>query len=47
VNVLCATLGASVSGYYAWRQRGQSQHEQDDQRLGTRIGQLFAAGRRV
>lgn len=47
MNVLCATLEVSVSGYYAWRRREPSQRQQDDQRLGTRIGQLFAAGRGV
>jgi transposase InsO family protein len=47
VSVLCATLQVSVSGYYAWRSRGPSQRQQDDQRLGARIGQVFRAGRGV
>lgn len=47
VNVLCATLEVSVSGYYAWRRRGPSQRQQDDQRLSAQIAQVFRAGRGV
>lgn len=47
VNVLCATLDVSASGYYAWRQRAPSAHAQADERLSERIAQVFAAGRGV
>lgn len=47
VSVLCAALDVSVSGYYAWRRRGPSQRQQDDQRLGAQIAQVFRAGRGV
>jgi putative transposase len=47
VSVLCAALDVSVSGYYAWRSRGPSQRQQDDQRLGAQIAQVFRAGRGV
>jgi hypothetical protein len=47
VNVLCRALEMSVSGYYAWRTRAPSAHEQTDAALRTRIQQAFAAGRGV
>lgn len=43
----CATRAVSVSGYSAWRRRGPSQRQQDDQRLGAPIAQVFRAGRGV
>jgi putative transposase len=30
VETLCGALGVSVSGYYAWRTREPSQHQQQD-----------------
>ena len=45
VSVLCRALEVSVSGYYAWRIRAPSAHEQTDAALRTRIQQAFAAGR--
>lgn len=47
MNVMCATLGVSTSGYYAWRRREPRAHQQADQRLSARIAQVFAAGRGV
>jgi transposase InsO family protein len=44
---MCATLEVSASGYYAWRRRAPSAHQQADERLGARIAQVFAAGRGV
>ena len=31
VSVLCDTLGVSLSGYYAWKNRPMSQHQREDQ----------------
>lgn len=36
-----------MSGYYAWRQRGLSQRQQDDAVLSAQIARVFQAGRRV
>lgn len=47
VNVLCATLAVSPSGYYAWRRRAPSRHQQADERLSARIAQIFQVGRGV
>lgn len=45
VNALCATLGVSTSGYYAWRNRAPAARTQADQRLSAQIGALHAAHR--
>ena len=37
VETMCRALDVSVSGYYAWRNRRPSQHEQDDAELLTKI----------
>jgi putative transposase len=37
VERMCGALGVSVSGYYAWQNRGPSAHEQSDEALLTRI----------
>lgn len=41
VEFMCAELGVSVSGYYAWRSRPPSAHDRSDQRLQGLIGMLF------
>ena len=41
VQVLCQVLGVSLSGYYAWRKRGQSAHAQQDEVLTARIEALY------
>jgi putative transposase len=47
ISVLCQSLSVSVSGYYAWRRRAPSLHQQADERLSTQIHQAFVAGRGV
>lgn len=47
VSVLCRTLQVSVSGYYAWRKRVPSAHQQADERLSAQIRHAFVAGRGV
>jgi putative transposase len=37
VSMMCRSLDASKAGYYAWRDRSDSQRAQDDQRLLSRI----------
>jgi putative transposase len=41
VEFMCTELGVSVSGYYAWRIRPVSAHEQADEKLLRLIGVLF------
>jgi len=45
VQRLCALLGVSASGYYAWRSRPQSDHGRDDRRLRVEIRAVFKASR--
>lgn len=45
VEPLCRALGVSVSGYYAWRSREPSQHQQDDAALLKAIRAAYQAGR--
>jgi putative transposase len=45
VERLCAALGVSVGGYYAWRTREPSQHQQTDEALLKAIGTVYQAGR--
>ena len=47
LSVLCRTLEVSVSGYYAWRRRIPSRHQQVDEALSTQIQHAFATGRGV
>lgn len=44
-NVLCAVLGVSPSGYYAWRHRAPAARAQADQRLSAQVGAIHAAHR--
>lgn len=43
MKALCARYGVSRAGFYAWRDRGVSKRERQDQRLGERIGAIFEA----
>jgi transposase InsO family protein len=45
VGTLCGALGVSVSGYYAWRSRPPSQHQQTDEALLKAIQAVYQAGR--
>lgn len=45
VERLCRALGVSVSGYYAWRSRPPSQHQQTDAVLLKDIQTAYQAGR--
>jgi transposase InsO family protein len=45
IERLCGALGVSVSGYYAWRSRPLSQHQQTDAVLLTAIRAAYEAGR--
>jgi len=45
VERLCGALGVSVSGYYAWRSRPPSQHQQSDAVLLRAIQTAHQAGR--
>lgn len=45
VTVMCWTLQVSPSGYYAWRQRPESAHDREDQRIGVLIGEAHARSR--
>lgn len=45
VERLCGALGVSVSGYYAWRSRPPSQHQQTDAVLLKAIQTAYQAGR--
>jgi putative transposase len=47
LSVLCRALAVSVSGYYAWRRRTPSMHQQADEVLSAQIRQAFVAGRGV
>ena len=45
VSDLCAALGVSRAGFYAWRQRGPSERDQTDAILGQEISVVFARSR--
>jgi putative transposase len=47
VNLLCDTLGVSLSGYYAWKKRPMSQHQREDQQLAEQIHAVYYASRQV
>src|SRR4051794_22661531 len=46
-RTLCRTVGVAVSGFYAWLHRRPGRRRRDDQRVGERIGTIFAASRRT
>ena len=45
VSLMCRAYAVSVSGYYAWRNRGPSQRHQQDTRLLEKIRALQETGR--
>ena len=45
VRTLCRTLGVSPSGYYAWRDRGPSVHQQRDLELAVLVREAHRLGR--
>jgi putative transposase len=45
VRILCAVLGVSPSGYYAWRSRGPSARERSDAELAAEIRRSHARSR--
>lgn len=47
VERMCALLGVSRSGYYAWRKRGVSRREEANRELGMRIRKEFMASRKT
>jgi putative transposase len=47
VSVLCETLGVSLSGYYAWKNRPLSQHQREDHQLAEHIHAVYHACRQV
>lgn len=47
VAVLCAALGVSRSGYYAWCERPASARQRDDERLKVAIRGVHAASRQT
>jgi putative transposase len=47
ISVLCETLGVSLSGYYAWKNRPLSQHQREDTQLAERIQEAYHASRQV
>ena len=47
VSVLCDTLGVSLSGYYAWRNRPLSQHQREDSQLAERLQAAYHGSRQV
>ena len=47
VSLMCQAPAVSISGYYAWRRRAPSAHQQADAALSRRIHSAFVAGRRA
>ena len=45
VTILCATLGVSTSGFYAWRARPQAHRDHEDARIGAKIAEIFSEKR--
>jgi len=45
IVVMCRVLGASESGFYAWRKRPVCQRKQEDAQLSTHIRQIFGSHR--
>jgi transposase InsO family protein len=42
---VCEALEVSVSGYYAWKGREVSQHEQNDKQLSQQVAEIYQASR--
>ena len=42
---MCAILGVSRQGYYAWQERGLSERAEEDQRLSKEIVEIFKGSR--
>ena len=47
VEAMCEMLDVSPSGYYAWCKREPSQHQQQDQALGSAIQTIFEQSRKT
>ena len=47
ISVLCETLGVSLSGYHAWKNRPLSQHQREDNQLAEHIHVVYHACRQV
>jgi hypothetical protein len=47
IEALCGALDVSVSGYYAWRERGPILRRQADEQLGQAITRVFQASRQT
>lgn len=47
LSQMCRVLEVSRSGYHAWRNRGPSQHAQDDEALSAKVEEHFERGRGV
>jgi transposase InsO family protein len=47
LSQMCRVLEVSRSGYHAWRNRGPSQHAQDDEVLSAKVEEHFERGRGV
>ena len=47
VRILCRVMAVSKSGYYAWRKRQPSEREQANQKLATRIHEIFIDKRKA
>jgi len=47
VAALCGLLGVSESGYYAWRQRGESPRQAADAKLSQEVERVFLANHRI
>jgi putative transposase len=45
ITRLCAALGVSASGYYAWKRRPESQHHREDGELTQAIEKAYRASR--
>jgi transposase InsO family protein len=47
ISVICRVLEVARSGYYAWKCRKPSQHQQQDDRLAAQIDTIFTRSRRT